>query len=488
MSLNWLKCFSLRFNLLSSLSYLADIMSRTSYLYGDPTLLDEYNEHVSEKLNTNSTEGKSTRSVGFIRGIHQMMLDIKAYHPYYTYLGSYCAPGGVFDAKKQFYRLISLLLSDLGQIFNIKFPSPWQIITELLRQEIIDESASASIKVCLSIGNEMRLKTYFENNGQKEVFSPIPEDLSNTEQSVDGPTICGFNEDTLVRLLSTSNDVARNCLDFAMKYFEQDEVDTSLLQNMSFYTSSRAHLMGSLYSRLQNFPKALKYLKLQTEDSQDYSICLNDQGIVYSELGEFEKSIECFENALKVHYQNEENSSLNVLSCVNSIALMLMRFGKYEEARVKLEETIKKHNEIHGEGFQSINLHDLMLNLGRTYHDCGEKKSAIEAYQKAEEMQSRLAGIPDTSVIHLNLYMATTLSNTDQHARSMEYMKRALQLGLKVFGEHNLSIKLAEIYVFAGMVYERCLLEDDALSFLQRSLQLLQLLLGDNPHPGKIGK
>ena len=408
-----------------------------------------------------------------------MILDIETYNPYY-FLGPYCAPGGVFDAKKQFYRLISLLLSDLGQILNIKFPSPWQVITELLRQEIIDESVSASLKVCLSIGNEIRLKTYFENNGQKEVFSPIPEDLSNTEQSVDGPTICGCNEDTLVRLLSTSNNVARNCYDFAMKYFKQDEVDTSLLKNMSFYTPSRAHLIGSLYMRLQNFPKALKYLKLETEPG---SVCLSDQGICYLELEEIEKSMECFEKALKVHYQNEDNSNFNVYSCMNNIALTLMMFGKYEEARVKLQETIKKHNEIHGEGFQSIDLHDLMLNLGRT---CGQTKLAIEAYQKVEEMQSRLDGIPVTSVIELNVCMATSLSETDQHARSMEYMKRALQLGHEVYGEHNLSIKLAQIYVHASTVYQRCNLEDDALSFLQRSSHLLQLLLGDNPHRSKI--
>lgn len=416
-----------------------------------------------------------------------MMLNIKEYHPYYTYLEPHCAPGGVFDAKKQFYRLISLLLSDLGTILNIKSPSPWQVISELLNQKIIDESVSASIKVCLSIANEIRLKTYFGNNGQKEVFSPIPEYVSNTEQSADGPTFGDYNQDILVRLLSTSNDIARRCLEFSLKYFEQDEIDTTILRNMSF-TSSRAHLMGNLYSRLQNFPKALECMKLQSEDSQNYSICLNDQGVIYTELGEFEKSIECFEKALKIHYQNEDNSTLDVLSCVNSIALCLKQLGKYEEARIKLEEAIKEHDDIHSEGFQSINLHDLMLNLGRTYHVCGDMRLAIKAYKKAEEMQSRLAGIPNMSVIHLNLYIAMSLSESDQRATSMEYMKRALQFGHKVFGEHNLSIKLAEIYVFAGIVYERCHLEDDALSFLQRSLQLLQLLLGDKPHPGKTAR
>ena len=469
-----------------SIFYLADIMSRTSFLYGDPALLDEYNERVGEKLNIKkSSEGKTARTIGFIRGIHQMMVDIKTFHPNDSYLGAHCAAGGIFDAKRQFYRLISLLLSDLGLILNIRSSSPWQLISELLSQEIIDKSECANIKVCLSIANEMRLKTYFGNNGQKEVFSPFPEYLSDATPSTDDPIFGDFDEDVVVRLLSTSNDVCKRCLDFALKYFEQDEVDTSILQK-PFFSSSKPYLMSTLYVRLQNFPKALEWMELESKDCLNYSISLNDKGLIYNEFGEYEKSVECFENALEEHYKNEGNSSLDVLSCKNNIASMLIQMGKYEEARIKLEEAIEKHSEMYCEGSQKLNVHRLVLNLGRTYHECGDMKSAIEAYQKAEEMQSKLTGVPDMRVIHLNLYFAMSLSEFGEHVKSMEYIKKALQLGHKVFGEHNLSIRLAEIYVFAGIVYERCHLEDEALSFLKRSLKLLQLLMGDKPHPGKI--
>jgi hypothetical protein len=79
-------------------------MSRTVLLYGDQALLDEYNERVAEKLNTKSSviNGKSTKTVGFTRGIQVMMLDVETYHPMNSYLGEYCYIGALFDAKKHF--------------------------------------------------------------------------------------------------------------------------------------------------------------------------------------------------------------------------------------------------------------------------------------------------------------------------------------------------------------------------------------------------
>lgn len=112
-----------------------------------------------------------------------MMVDVETYGPSST---CYLAVGALFNAKKEFYRLISLLLSDLGIIFGIRSPSPWQVILELQIQEIITMSDSENIKICLSIANEIRLKTYFANKGQKELFSPVPQYTNKaTEPSAD---------------------------------------------------------------------------------------------------------------------------------------------------------------------------------------------------------------------------------------------------------------------------------------------------------------
>ena len=159
-----------------------------------------------------------------------MILDVDIYHPNKCYLGSYYTVGAIFDAKKEFYRVISLLLSDLGLIFDIRSPSPWHVIAELCTRGIIGESDKASIKECLSIANEIRLKAYYAYNKQKEILSPIPRYTSTTKQSTGELIFNDFNEDILVNFLSTSNDIHTRCHKFCLKFYEEDKIDVSLLR------------------------------------------------------------------------------------------------------------------------------------------------------------------------------------------------------------------------------------------------------------------
>ena len=147
-----------------------------------------------------------------------------------------------------------------------------------------------------------------------------------------------------------------------------------------------------------------------------------------------------------------------------------------------MEEAIGKHNEIYGQSFLTIELCVLMRYLGSVYSNLGQKILAFE------QMQHRLRGVPDAEVISLYKEMATLLTEIDRHSQSqaMEYMKKALLICHKIFGKNNLSIKVAGIYVSAGVVYEYCDLNDEALSWYERSLELSQLVLGDNPNLGEI--
>ncbi len=466
-------------------------MSRAALLYGDHTLLDEYNGRVSSKLNTKSSliEGECSKTVGFVRGMQQMMFDLFTYNPFRTYLGQCGAVGALLDAKKQLYRLMSLLLSELGMIFEIRCSSPWQISSELQARGIIGEFENASIKVCLSIANKIRLKTYFTNNGQKELFSPVPHANATEQSSTDVPIFRDFGEDVVVHLLSTSNDIFERCHKFCVKFLQQDEIDISIFHNPSV-VSSKPALLGGLYTRLQNFPKALEWLKLVSKDSPSYAVSLHSQGFIYLLYEEFEECLKFHEKSLEVYNQKGDSSSVDALLCKRNIAYTLLKMGKCEKARMMLEKTIKEHDEIFcnaiGEGFRTYVRCNLMHTLGKAYYDFGDVRSALETFQKVEQMQSELTDVTDMDVIQLNSFIALSFDRLNQHEQSLEYMKRTLQLAQKVFGENKLSILLVDIYGNAAAVYGRCNRNDEALSLITRSLKLLQLLFGDNPHPGKM--
>ena len=466
--------------------HLADIMSRVVLLCGEQALLDEYNKRVDEKLNTNSSvkEGKSTKPVGFTRGIQLMMNDIVNYDPHASYLGEHTIVGGLFDAKKEFYRLISLLLSDLGLIFNIRYPSPCQVISDLQTRGIIDigESESVDIKVCLSIANEIRLKTYFANNGQKELFSPVSQNTNTTEQSADVPIFRDFDENVLVRLLSISNEIRRRCIQFILKYNDQDDIDVSLLNS----SCSKATQLGYVYARLQNFRKALKWMKSVPEDSPDYINSLVGQGLIYFESGEFDKAAECLEEALKLHDEKGGVSNLKVVECLNGLAAVLMWKGEHEKSITKLEKAIHKQSEIYGEGPRSAFLIGLLVNRGYCYHMLDDEKSAVKTFKDALKKVEGLTNVPKQTMIALNLFMALSLSCLDEHSKSLKYLEQGLKLSNEAYGEGTPSASLALFYKIAGDIHDRCNQDNEAVSFFNRSLKLYHRLGGNKPHPGKI--
>ena len=460
-------------------------MSRVVLLYGKQALLDEYNERVAKKLNTKSSavKGNPSKTVGVVRGMQQMMMDIETYHPHNCYLGVHSTVGGLFNAKQEFYRLISVLLSDLGLIFDIRSPSPWRIIMELWTRRIIDESEMARVKECLSIANEIRLKAYFAYNKQKELVSPVPQYTSTTEQSTDVPIFSDFDEDILVHFLSTSHDIHTRCHIFCFKFYQEGEIDTSSLRKASV-PSSNAILFGHLYHRLQHFPKALEWFKSVPKDSADVIESLRGQGKIYFEYGEYMKSAECFEKALELRYKNGEPFDMAWLACINSYAMALRNMDQHKKAGVMMQEAIEKHHQIYGKDSETVTLCSLMLNLGVIYAS-DDPKSAIETFEVVERMQNKLMDVPDQDAIGLSLNMAWALSKLDQLELSLECMKRALQLGHQVYGKHNQSFHLAKIYQSAGIVYENFKQNNEALSWYKRSLELLQLVFRDNPHPGK---
>ena len=459
-------------------------MSRVTLLYGEQALVEEYNNHVGAKLNEKSpeTKRKSNSSVGFSRGIQQMKEDIDNFNPLNSYL---CSPaGGLFDTKKDFYRLISLLLTDLGLVFDIRSPSPWQVISELRNQDIISESDSAILKVCLSIANEIRLKAYFANCGQKELFSPLLPSPDVTRQSTDDPFFRDFDEDTLVRLLSVSFDMRIRCDKFYSKYNDENEMDVSILRDSIF--PSMAALKSYFYFRLEKSAKALECLKSIPKDFPDYHQRAFYEGLYRESNGEYKEAIECYETALE--YSRNQTSNLWYHS---RILHVLNISSQVKKATSKFEEAMKLHDEIYGEGSETIILSKLMKERANIFYVLQDFPSAIKMFQKVEQMQKRMTRRNDLEVISLNLEMALSYSGLCQNDRSFDralclHLDRALCLSKKVFGKDNLSNQLPQIYLHVARVYYNCNQYDKAKSWIDKSLKLTQSLHGDTPHLGKI--
>ena len=347
-------------------------------------------------------------------------------------------------------------------------------------QDIIGESDSVNLKVCLSIANEIRLKTYFANGGQKELFSPLLQSPDTTKQSTDDPIFRDYDEDTLVRLLSTGYDMHRRCFEFCLEYLLEDKVNANILRNPSV-GYSKALVMERLYSRLQKSSKALECLKSIPKDSPEYARCAAAQGFHHKEKGEWEKATECFETALEYSQDLIRNIIYH-----RDLALILFDCYQFKKARSKMEEAIKLHDKIFGKDSETWLLRDMLLLVGNIFLTVDDTSTAIQMFQKVEQMQKRATRCDDIDVLHLNLCMALSYCNLGQNDRSLKYLERMLYLSHKIFGEDNLSSELVRLYKRAANVYGRCGRYDEALSLLERSLKWMESLYSDTVHPSKI--
>ena len=406
-------------------------MSRAALLYGNEALLSKYNKLVNEKLNEKSSKAKGncSETVGANRGLQQMNLDIQTYDPFKSYVGVHSTTGAYFHAKSQFYRLISLLLSDLGMIFDIRCPSPWQIISELLTRGIISMSESLDMRECLSFANEIRLRTYFANNGQKELISPIPEYTKSTKPSINAAVFQDVDQDILVAFLCTSNDVFRRCQEFSKIRLSKNKIDRSIFRCIPA-SFSNAWLLGLHYYRLQNYHEALEWLKAESKYGPYYLDSLVTQGTIYLKLGKYGKCIECYKEALKLGFQ-----SVFVPQLYHNLAKALFKLGRNKMAILRSKEVIYYHNEIFSKKSQSLIPLDSRITLASAYSCLGELELAVKTLKEAQEVQKELENVPDMSVILLNLQMADVLSKLNQYDQSIEYIEKGLALSYQLFGE-----------------------------------------------------
>ncbi|MBU7046763.1 MAG: tetratricopeptide repeat protein, partial [Theionarchaea archaeon] len=116
-------------------------------------------------------------------------------------------------------------------------------------------------------------------------------------------------------------------------------------------------------------------------------------GIVYQELGEYEKALECYERSLTVF--EEYDDKINISANLGNIGLIHHRKGDYEKALEYYEESLKIQEELGNKSGIANSLH----NIGMIHHDKGDYEKALEYYEeslKIEEELGNKSGIADS--------------------------------------------------------------------------------------------
>lgn len=153
--------------------HISSTLSTVTLIDGNENLVYAYQEQLYDAYNCpSSTFPTLTRKKA--AAITELQDIIVRYNPK---LGDQLQEGKPYEVKKEIYRLPSLILEALNHFYDLGKHNPWECIDVLQQKKIISQEAAENLKVAVSIATEMRLRTYLENQGQKEkmaILQPLP--------------------------------------------------------------------------------------------------------------------------------------------------------------------------------------------------------------------------------------------------------------------------------------------------------------------------
>lgn len=215
----------------------------------------------------------------------------------------------------------------------------------------------------------------------------------------------------------------------------------------------------------------LAALNNQAGHQNDFAITYQTKAKVLRNLGLYEESINIARKSLQINLKNKD--SFGIADSYNTIGVNYYFLSNYDSTRYYYEKSfkIKKKND--------VDSHELAVsayNLAILYEDLAQPKKALKLYLEAE--QYLLISNYDTSflsdvyvgIAHLYFYRK-------EINKAEEYSEKAIDVGLKSYGEFNPNM------TFAYNSYANILVSKkkykEAIILLEKSLKIRENTYGE---------
>ena len=141
--------------------HLSDILTKTSFVYGDQTIHDQFEEGVQRRENSKTC----IEILDEVKQQVQKDLDKFATRIKLASL----KPGTSLNVKQMFYRTSTLFITALGKMCGAKSSSCFDIINEVAQQTLSD-NAKHKLSFAVAIACEIRLRIYMKEKSQRDVL------------------------------------------------------------------------------------------------------------------------------------------------------------------------------------------------------------------------------------------------------------------------------------------------------------------------------
>jgi tetratricopeptide (TPR) repeat protein len=246
-------------------------------------------------------------------------------------------------------------------------------------------------------------------------------------------------------------------LDSLWKVYKKAKHDTS---RCNIYVE-----IGDIY-KYNNPDTALLYYEkaLWLSDSKklnkQQALSLRSMGLIYCNLGGYEKAIECYTSSLKI--SEAISDWYGISSCYNGIGRVYYTQGNYDPAMEYYLKSLKIREEIGNKPGMSA----CYTNIGIVLQYRGDYKKALEYFNKSLKIDEGLSDKEGMAYNYINI--GINYAKQAIWVKAIEYYQRAMDL----FKVLNNQYALAAIYNNIGLIYDNQGNYDMAMNYHLKSLKI----------------
>lgn len=194
--------------------------------------------------------------------------------------------------------------------------------------------------------------------------------------------------------------------------------------------------MGNIYLTLKQYDLAIKEfeksLVIEKEANNRLGLAINYQNLGYADeaKGQLELALKNYKRSLD--YNNQIDSEVGRVICYNSIGQIYIKQKKYADAKVIIEEGLKKAIALNDQFYISYSY----INLGWTLLEMGN-------YEQAEENLKLGLTIAQnynlkTAIVDAHNRLSELYDKTDDYKAALSHYKDATELEKTIFNERNM--------------------------------------------------
>ena len=223
---------------------------------------------------------------------------------------------------------------------------------------------------------------------------------------------------------------------------------------------------GSLHRKLGNFNKSVGAYQnaLQINQAINDNIGIaksyNGLGITYNLMGDYDKSLESFLNSLKTYEQNGDK--VGTADALNNVGIYYMYLGNFDKALDYYLRALATRREIGDIDDIAASLN----NIGDVYSDLGDSDKALQYFLEALELREEDGNNELITALQINIGLLYT--NLDRPKKAMGHYEKGLEIAEKMGDNWG----MATTFNYIGMAHLKAGNYVKAKQFFQQSLGL----------------